>query len=300
MRLPDGVLGMSQRGPDWADWVGRLPRLTNDLMAEWGLRSDGWSMHGYTALVVPALTQDDERVVLKVSFDGDDESEHEALALRQWNGRGAVRMLRADPSRRALLLERLHPTDLRNVGDLEACEVVAGLWTRLHVPAMPQLRPVTAYVERWVADLQQEATNGPVPRRLVQQATSLAADLIADPDSTRCVIHGDLHYYNVLAADREPWLAIDPKPMNGDPHYEVAPMLWNRFEELEAQPGGQGVRGGIRRRFHALVDAGGLDEDRARAWVVVRQVLNAAWAAEEDDGADEVTTAITIAKAVQD
>ena len=116
MRLPDGVLGMSQRGPDWADWVARLPRLAADLLDEWGLRTDGWSMHGYCSLVVPALTEDDESVVLKVTFDGDDESEHESLALRHWGGRGAVRMLRADPSRRALLLERLHATDLATCG----------------------------------------------------------------------------------------------------------------------------------------------------------------------------------------
>ena len=285
---------MSQRGPDWADWVDRLPRLATDLMAAWGLRRDGWPMHGYASLVVPALTEDDTSVVLKVTFDGDDESEHEALVLRHWDGRGAVRMVRADPSRRALLLERLHTTDLRDVWDIEACEIVAGLWPRLHVPALPQLRPVTAYVERWIAGLERLPTNGPVPRRLVQQATSLAADLVSDPESTRCVIHGDLHYYNVLASDREPWLAIDPKPMNGDPHYEVAPMLWNRSAELQGD-----LRGGIRRRFHALVDAAGLDEDRARDWVVVREVLNAHWASELSD-TEATTTALIVAKAVQD
>lgn len=294
MRLPDGVLGMSGRGPDWAAWVDRLPGLTSELMAAWGLRADGLSMHGYCSLVLPALTEDDESVVLKLTFDGDDESEHEALVLRHWGGRGAVRLIRADPSRRALLLARLHTTDLRDVWDIEACEIVAGLWPFLHVPALPQLRPVTAYVERWVADLQRLPASGPVPRRLVQQATSLAADLVADPDSTRCVIHGDLHYYNVLASDREPWLAIDPKPMNGDPHYEVGPMLWNRTEELAGD-----LRGGIRRRFHALVDAGGLDEHRARDWVVVREVLNAHWASELGD-TEDVTAALTVAKAVQD
>ena len=55
-----------------------------------------------------------------------------------------------------------------------------------------------------------------------------------DAATTGTLIHGDLHYENVMAADREPWLAIDPKPMSGDPHYEIAPMLWNRFEELAA------------------------------------------------------------------
>jgi streptomycin 6-kinase len=82
--------------------------------------------------------------------------------------------------------------------------------------------------------------------------------------------------------------------MNGDPHYEVAPMLWNRSEELLGD-----VRGGVRRRFHALVDAGCLDEDRARDWVVVREVLNAHWAAELGD-TEATTTAVTVAKAVQD
>jgi streptomycin 6-kinase len=247
---------------------------------------------------VPVRDEDDQPLVLKVTFDGDDESEHEGLVLGRWGGRGAVRMLRADPSRRALLLERLHSTDLRDVWDLEACEIVAGLWRDLHVPAMPQLRSLASYVERWVADLATLPANGPVPRRLLQQATSHARDLLADHEAAAVVIHGDLHYFNVLGSDRADWLAIDPKPMNGDRHYEVAPMLWNRFEELVDGPGGQTARAGLLRRFETLVDAAGLDEDRARAWVVVREVLNAAWAASDgDDGG--VTTAVTIAKAVQ-
>ena len=62
-------------------------------------------------------------------------------------------------------------------------------------------------------------------------------DFVTDAASTGTMIHGDLHYENVLAADREPWLVIDPKPTNGDPHYEVAPLLWNRWEELAAENG---------------------------------------------------------------
>ena len=116
------------------------------------------------------------------------------------------------------------------------------------------------------------------------------------------MIHGDLHYENVMAADREPWLAIDPKPMSGDPHYEPAPMLWNRFEELEGD-----VRDGVRRRFHALVDKGGLDEHRARDWVVVRMLNNACWRLQDGPEVHRITPTdeyltmcIAIAKAVQD
>ena len=146
--------------------------------------------------------------------------------------------------------------------------------------------------------------NAPIPRRLVEQATVLARDLISDDASTGTLIHGDLHYENVLAGDREPWLVIDPKPMSGDPHYEPAPLLWNRWDEL-----GGDVRGGVRRRFHAVIDAAGLDEDRARDWVVVRMVLNAHWSVEDAQRADRaldadeqawITRCIAIAKAVQD
>jgi streptomycin 6-kinase len=81
-------------------------------------------------------------------------------------------------------------------------------------------------------------------------------------------------------------------------------MLWNRFDEYAAD-----VRGGVRRRFHALVDSARLDEARARDWVVVRMVLNANWAVEDaqrvgrDLDADErewITRCIAITKAVQD
>lgn len=292
--IPAGLDVQRGLGEDWADWLDRLPRRRDGLLEEWSLRPDGEPVHGYCSLVLPVVTDDGVDAVLKVTFDGDTESEHEALALQHWHGRGAVRLLRADPHRRALLLERLHATDLSDVWDLEACEVVADLWSSLHVPALPQLRGVASYVERWVAALGELPVNGPVPRRLVEQATSLAGDLLAEPDAAAHVVHGDLHYANVLASDRAPWLAIDPKPMNGDRHYEVAPMLHNRFEELTGD-----VRDGLRRRFHALVDAGGLDEDRARDWVVVREVLDAHWAAREGDDRG-VTTALTIAKAVQD
>jgi len=294
MRLPDGVLSMVDRGPDWADWVRRLPRLRADLMEEWGLTADGWMMHGYCSLVVPATDQDGQRVVLKLTVDSDVESQHEGVALQGWGGDGAVRLLRADPHRRALLLERLDPTDLRDVWDVEACEIVARLWSKLHQPALPQLLPLAEYVARWVDELVTEAPPA-VPRRMIEQTASIAKDLLAAPGDEARTLHGDLHYYNVLSSDRG-WLAIDPKPMAGDPHYEVAPMLWNRTEELKGD-----FRDGVRRRFHTLVDAGGLDEDRARDWVIVREVLNASWASGSGvDDQEAVTVALSIAKAVQD
>ena len=139
---------------------------------------------------------------------------------------------------------------------------------------------------------------------MVEQAVSLSRDFVADPASTGTLIHADLHYENVMAADRQPWLAIDPKPMSGDPHYEPAPMLWNRFEELA----GRRAQRACGARFHALVDHAGLDEERARDWVVVRMLDNALWrlagrptASSGSRRTDEyLTMCIAIAKAVQD
>jgi streptomycin 6-kinase len=300
--LPLGVLAFADRGPDWAAHVDRLPGLVAGLFDEWGLERDGEAMHGYGSVVLPVRT-DDTSAVLKVAFP-DVETEHEALALQRWGGRGAVRLLRADPHRRAILMERLRTTDLSELWDLEACEVVAGLYGALHVPAPPQLATVTSYLGRWTPALAELPRDAPVPRRLVEQALSLFRDLDADPRSTGTLVHADLHYENVLAGDREPWLAIDPQAMSGDPHYEPAPMLWNRWEELAGD-----VRAGIRRRFHALVDAASLDEDRARAWVVVRMVVNAYWSIEDaarlgrglEPGEREwITRCVAVAKAVQD
>jgi streptomycin 6-kinase len=305
--LPAGLEERRALGPDWGGWLDRLPALATALLDEWELAADGAAMHGFVSLVLPVRTRAGREAVLKVSFDGDDESEHEALALQTWHGNGTVRLLRADPRRRALLLERLRAEDLSDQWDLRACEVVGELYGRLHVAAPPQLRTVTSYVERWTAALQGLPRNAPVPRRLVEQATHLGAALCSDPASTGRLVHGDLHYANVLAADREPWLVIDPKPMSGDPHYEPAPMLWNRTDELAGGPGG--LRDGLRRRFHTLVDTAGLDEARARDWVVVRMVLNAHWSIEDAqrggrdltvEERDWITLCIAIAKAVQD
>ncbi|MCW2685427.1 MAG: Streptomycin 6-kinase [Mycobacterium sp.] len=296
IELPAAVRAMASLRPECLAWVEALPRVGQSLLVEWELTPDGDPMHGSSSIVLPVRTAGGGPAVLKISFP-DVESEHEHLALRRWGGDGAVRLLRADPHRRAMLLERLHCGNLIEMWDVEACEVIAALYRRIHVPALPQLPTLTSHVERATIDLGALPRSAPIPHRLVEQAISLGHDLVTDPASTGTVIHGDLHYEKVLAADREPWLVIGPKPMNGDPSYEVAPMLWNRWDELAGD-----IRDGVRRRFYALVDAAGLAEDRARAWVITRMVHNAMSELSKGPEADPawLTTCVAIAKAVQD
>ncbi|MBZ5736706.1 aminoglycoside phosphotransferase family protein [Nocardioides mangrovi] len=267
-----------------------------ELLEEWELTPDGAARSGRCARVLPVRTASGRPAALKVSTPHW-EAELEHLALQHWRGDGAVQLLRADPRRFALLLERLHPDeDLSEHWDVEACEIVAGFYQRLHVPAGPQFVTLSSCVRRWVGELGELPRDAGVPRRMVEQAISIGRDFLADEATDGRLIHTDLHYANVLAADREPWLVIDPKPLSGDPHYEVAPLLWNRWDELAA-PSGQGVRRGVRARFHAAIDAAGLDEERARDWVVLRMVVNAT----DDGGTDDwVTRCVTVAKSVQD
>ena len=267
----------------------------DELVRQWELRPDGPPVSGRTSLVLPVRTGTGVAAILKIA-EPEPESEHEHIALRRWDGDGAVRLLGADPHRCALLLERLGPDDLGGVDHLAACRIVGGLYRRIHVPALPQLRSLSSSIERWTAELRELGRGAPIPRRLVEQAISEATSLVSDSAAPDRVLHTDLHFANVLAADRAPWLVIDPKPRNGDPHYEIAPMLWNRWDEIADD-----VRDGVRRRFRTLVEAACFDEDRARAWVVVRMVHNAMWEVQEprpDRG--WITRCVAVAKAVAD
>ncbi|GAA1118777.1 streptomycin 6-kinase [Kribbella jejuensis] len=300
IQIPEGLLVVSSRGQDWADWLDRLPRLTRDLLDEWSLQVDGTTTYGNCALVVPVVAEG-KRAVLKVQFPHW-EAETEHLALRDWAGNGAVQLLRADPRRFALLLERLEPRDLTTIDALDACEIVGSTYKRLHVPAGPQYRTLSGELTRWIAGFRKLPASAPVPHRYVEQAISLAEDFVADPATDGRLIHTDLHYENMLAAEREPWLVIDPKPLSGDPAYEVAPLIWNRWDEVT---GAHDLRFAVQQRFWTTVDAAGFDEDRARAWVIVRQMLNVLWtlestSADESLPQDWLTRNIAIVKAIQD
>ncbi|NTW41764.1 MAG: aminoglycoside resistance protein, partial [Cellulomonadaceae bacterium] len=219
MRLPATLLGLADHGPTWSGWLDALPRLADDQLDRWELVQDGEPTHGECALVVPVRTADGAPAVVKLTWPHP-EAEHEHLALQHWHGDGSVLLLRADPHRAALLLERLSTTDLSTVDDVEACTVVGDLLRRLHRPALPQLTLLSTSVADWSARLASLPRSAPLPRRLVDLAASLGRTFADDPATDGVLVHTDAHYANVLAGSREPWLVIDPKPLSGDPHYE--------------------------------------------------------------------------------
>lgn len=275
-----------------ATWLRRLPRLLEDLLARWDLTVDGPTCWGQCAVVLP-VTGPHGTAALKVSWPHlEARSEH--LALRHWEGHGAVRLARADPARFALLLERLDAsTDLVDVPIDKACGVIGDLLAQLSSPAISRTPTLSAYAARHAVGANR-ALDGGLPRRFVEQARHLAVDLAADPVVDSCLVHSDLHYTNVLSAERQPWLAIDPKPMAGDRAFEVAPALWNRSDALGS---GSSVRWLLRRRVEIICERSGIDEARAKAWTIVREVDNATGLA---SGSDRVGLAVAIIKAMND
>ena len=283
----DGAVG----GPSGGEWAATLPRLLAEALDEWELTPRGPGLTGWTAVVVPVLRAG-EPLVLKVGWPHI-ESRDEALVLRHWAGDGAVRLHAADPSRGALLLEELDATrDLDTVDVDTACEIVGGLLARLHRPAPPQLRRLSDYA-RHHADAV-VAQNCPLPRRLQERALGRLDDLLSDPDCDGTLLHTDLHYRNVLAAEREPWLAIDPSPLAGHPGFELQPLVRNRREELGT---GSTFRWMVRRRIELAAEAAATDEDQALAWSYVATAIEAGWAARDGDD-DEVTFNVALLKAL--
>lgn len=275
-------------GPPGAAWVAALPHLLADVLEEWSLEVDGPAMTGQCALVLP-VRGPDGRAALKLGWPHA-EADGEHLALRAWAGRSAVTLLRADPRRSVLLLERLTTEDLTGLWDEEAVAIVAGLYADLHVSPLPQVPALVPWVEEILA----RPAGRRLPRQVLDRARSSLRSLAADDAPVR-LLHGDLHYGNVLS-DGTDWVAIDAKPVNGHPAWEVAPLLANRAAEMGT---GASLRWSVRRRVEVACEVSGLDEDVVRPVCALREVVNAIWATEDDDR-DRVSLAISIIKALGD
>ncbi|MER6682378.1 aminoglycoside phosphotransferase family protein [Streptomyces olivaceoviridis] len=249
-------------------FIAALPDLAADFLRRWRLTLDGPSMNGVSALVLPVVRADGLRAVLKLQLT-DEESVGEPVALRVWDGDGAVRLLDHDPATGAMLLERLDESRmLAGLGDThQAVLVIARLLAHLtSFPAPPGLRRLGDIAEAMLERTPWALPRIPDPgiRRTVADCAAAVREVVHEPGDR--LLHWDLHDENVLAADRADWLAIDPKPLAGDPGFELWPALDNRFDAAE-----------VRWRFDAMTDVLGLDRARARAWTLGRLLQNALW-----------------------
>jgi streptomycin 6-kinase len=256
--------------PGGADWLARLPRLAAECAELWRLEVDAAYAGSHVSLVAPATLSDGRLAVLKINFP-DPESEQEPDGLAHWDGRGAVRLLSFDRERSALLVERCEPgTALWEVADEdEANRIAAGVLRRLWRPPATEhpFRLLVEEAESWAQGLPAvwEQLGRPFEGRLVDEAVAFAREL-GSSQGEPVVLHQDYHGGNVLRAEREPWLAIDPKPLVGEREFDAASLLRDRRDELVADPSPQRR---VRRRLDQLAGDLALDRERMRGWAIV-------------------------------
>lgn len=279
--IPEELVATQSRfnGAAGRAFVAGLPDLAEQCLERWELRPDGPSLYGMCALVLPVVRESDGRPAALKLQAVDEETAGEPVALRAWGvaGAGAVELLDHDPESGALLLERLDERrPLSGEADVRGAVTALGavLARLVVVPAPEGLRTLGDVVERMLAEAPErvDLLADAADRRLLADCAAAVREVAGEPGDR--LLHWDLHYDNILAgrADAgraEEWVALDPKPLAGDPGFELFPALDNLFDAEE-----------VVWRFDALTEALGLDRERARAWTLGRVLQNGLWGAE--------------------
>lgn len=265
-------LTIEREGEAGRAWMASLPGLVDELLQRWHCTLAAPITRGHLGIVLPVWREDGTPAVLKVSFTHPG-NRYEPHAFAVWSGRGAVLLYERDDARFAMLLEKGHQQTLDELDDVdEATALIGQLARRLAVPAPPELPRLSDRVEDWEQNLRDddEQFGHPLSRHALGAAEATFQDLGRKQPDT--MVHGDLHFGNVVRASREPWLAIDPKGWVGDLAYDALRVLVRGAESLLAAAD---VGAELRRRLAIFADAAEVDRERVVRWAQADAVMSA-------------------------
>jgi streptomycin 6-kinase len=276
-------------------WLDELPTRIAEYERRWAIQAEPPFANLSYNYVAPAVRADGSQVILKLGVPHP-ELTSEIAALRLWGGHGCAQLIASDLEGGALLLERLLPGGmlLDLTDDDEATFIAAQVMRALWCPAPPapedEVFPTAA---RWASGLGRLRANydggtGPLPAEMVERAEALFSELPASSGAPM-LLHGDLHHENILAAERAPWLAIDPKGLIGEAEYEVGALIRNPLPRLLELPD---VTATLERRFDILAETLGFDRQRMIAWSYAQAILSAWWHVEDHGQGWEPTIAL--------
>ena len=243
-------------------WLAALPQTIRKLENSWQLSLEEPFQHSHVSCswVAPAILSDGSQAVLKIGMPHM-EAEQEIDGLLFWNGDGTVRLLKHESAANAMLLERCEPgTTLLSIPETEQDAIITTLLRRLwRKPPPGSFRLLSALITYWSNETLgcKEKWSDP---QLVNEGLKMFATLAASA-LNEVLLATDLHAGNVLRAQREPWLMIDPKPFVGDAAYDLTQHLLNCEERLLSDP-------------LALIgrtsELAGVDAARVRMWLFAR------------------------------
>jgi streptomycin 6-kinase len=272
--VPRYLAETARRDHGVAQWIPGLPAIVADLAGRWSLQvGEPFQPGGQCSWTAPVTDPGGADLVLKVAFrfPGGEERD-EAAGLRTWDGDGTVRLQAAcqTESANALLMERCLPGTPLGLAlpETEQDQVVAGLLVRLWArpPGAYPFRPLAQMCAAWADEFEQDYVAAAAAERidpgLARAGIALFRELPQTADS-QVLLATDLHADNILAARRQPWLVIDPKPYVGDPAYDLLQHMLNCEDRLAADPAG------LANRMAALAR---VDAHRVRQWLFARSV----------------------------
>jgi len=223
---------MRALGPEGEAWLHILPDRIAVAEHDWQLSvGPAFDHRGAASWVAPAALKSGEEAVLKIGFPSV-ETRYEALALQAYDGKGAVKLLKSSSDGCTLLIERCLPgNDLWSVDLEHGNAVAAGMLERIwrEPPARSPIQTLENLAAQWHDEIPLIASSGGYDVALAPEAVRISS-VLASSQKSQVVLHGDFHPGNVLAASREPWLVIDPKPLIGEPAYDLAQWFANRLQ----------------------------------------------------------------------
>ena len=267
-------------GEEAIAWLDRLPGVLADCERRWNI-TIGPPFNLSFNYVASAVRADGTQVVLKVC-SLTDEFPQQPEALRLVDGHGMVRLLEVDTTEEIMLLERLLPgTMLLEVEDDEiTTSCAASIMQKIWRP-VPENHPFKT-IQQWGKGFERlrqsyDGGTGPFPQALVERAETLYRELSASM-AEPVLLHGDLHHENILSAEREPWLAIDPKGVVGEAVYETGSWLRNPMPQLLDLPYPGRI---LARRIDQFSEQLGFERARIRDWALAQAMLSAWWSMED-------------------
>jgi streptomycin 6-kinase len=265
--IPERIAATCRQTDEGAAWLRRLPPAIDELRQRWALTvHPPIEAEASCSWVAPCVRRDGTAAVLKLGMPHM-EAKHEIAGLLFWDGDPTVIVLEADVELNAMLLERCEPgTTLRQLPEAEQDEVIAQLLRRLwRMPANPHpFRPLSDMTAAWIAESLEQAAQWP-DAALAREGLRLLAEL-AHNAPHEVLLATDLHAGNVLRAQRQPWLVIDPKPYYGDPAYDATQHLLNCPDRLRANPD---------LTIGRFADLLAVDQERVRLWTFARLAADA-------------------------